>query len=180
MRVVAGSARGRSLKAPLGTDTRPTSDRVREAIFNALWSLDEIEDAVAVDLFAGSGALGIEALSRGASHVTFVEKSRAALAVIDDNLQICRLADRATVAPTDAMTYRFSEASPPTLVFADPPYAFIDWPTLLERLPEDVLLVAETGRALEVPEAWEIVRQQRYGSTWVTFTRLGPTAPAAG
>ena len=73
MRVVAGTARGRRLVAPAGRDTRPTSDRVRESIFNALHSLGAVEGATVVDLFAGSGALGIEALSRGAAHCTFVE-----------------------------------------------------------------------------------------------------------
>ncbi|MGH9002939.1 MAG: trehalose-6-phosphate synthase [Acidimicrobiia bacterium] len=79
MRVVAGSARGRALVAPPGGKTRPTSDRVREAVFNALWSRGVLDGAVAVDLFAGSGALGVEALSRGAAHVTFVDDDRAAL-----------------------------------------------------------------------------------------------------
>jgi len=86
MRVVAGSCRGRKIAAPAGTDTRPTSDRVREAIFNALGSMQVVENARVADLFAGSGALGIEALSRGAAHCTFVERNRKAREVIHGNL----------------------------------------------------------------------------------------------
>ena len=84
MRVVAGELRGRLFEAPPGLDTRPTTDKVREAVFNALGSLDLIRNAAVADLFAGSGGLGIEALSRGAAHVTFVERDRAALRVLRD------------------------------------------------------------------------------------------------
>src|SRR5438105_4298652 len=97
MRVVAGTARGIRLVAPPGRDTRPTSDRVREATFNALGSLGAIEDARVVDLFAGTGALGIEALSRGAAHATFVERERAAIDTIERNLAAARLAAVGTV-----------------------------------------------------------------------------------
>ena len=105
MRVVAGEARGRRLVAPEGTDTRPTLDRVREAVFNALASQDAIDGARVLDLFAGSGALGIEALSRGAAHATFVDTDRAARRVIDQNLAATGLADRAEVLGTDASTH---------------------------------------------------------------------------
>jgi 16S rRNA (guanine966-N2)-methyltransferase len=83
MRVIAGTARGRRLVAPTGSSTRPTSDRVREATFNALGSLGVVVDATVLDLFAGSGAMGIEALSRGAAHATFVDQDRAARAAIE-------------------------------------------------------------------------------------------------
>src|SRR3954462_2332786 len=88
MRIVAGPARGRKLVAPDSPTTRPTSDRVREAIFNTLFSLDDaVADATVLDLFAGSGALGFEALSRGAAHVTFVERDRRALPVLERNIE---------------------------------------------------------------------------------------------
>src|SRR3954452_20915171 len=98
MRVVAGTARGRPLRAPRGNDIRPTSDMVREAIFNSLTSMDAIADATVYDLFAGTGALGIEALSRGAAHVTFVDHDRTAIAAIEANLAATGLADRQAVA----------------------------------------------------------------------------------
>ena len=87
MRIVAGSARGRKLAAPDGPDTRPTSDRVREAMFNALYSLDDVvADATVLDLFAGTGALGLEALSRGAAHAVFVERNPRALRALEQNI----------------------------------------------------------------------------------------------
>ncbi len=97
MRVIAGTRGGRRLVAPDGADTRPTADRVREATFNALASLDALVDAEVVDLFAGSGAMGIEALSRGAAHATFVDDDRRAIEAVEANLAATGLADRATV-----------------------------------------------------------------------------------
>src|SRR5213078_2273851 len=102
MRIVAGAARGVRLDAPAGDGTRPTSDRVREAVFNTLFSLGGVEGKTVVDLFAGTGALGIEALSRGAEHATFVERDRAALECIEANLARAKLSDRATVRLADA------------------------------------------------------------------------------
>ena len=103
MRVVAGELRGRRIEAPPGTDTRPTTDKVREATFNALGSLDLVRDALVVDMFAGSGALGIEALSRGAAHCTFIERDRTALRTLRDNIDVLGLTDKARVVPGDAM-----------------------------------------------------------------------------
>src|SRR4051812_5284478 len=105
MRVVAGSARGIRLVAPSGTSTRPTSDRVREATFNALGSLGAVEDARVLDLFAGTGAMAIEALSRGAAHATFVDRDAAAVAAIHTNLETTHLVPLATVVRTDVMRY---------------------------------------------------------------------------
>ena len=101
MRVVAGTLRGRSIVAPDGDSTRPTTDRTREAVFNALASLDVVEDAVVVDLFAGSGAMGIEALSRGARRCTFIERDRRALAAIRTNVTKLGVSDRANVVAGD-------------------------------------------------------------------------------
>src|SRR4051812_34670940 len=125
MRVVAGSARGRRLRSPAGASTRPTADRVREATFNALSSLDAIDGAVVVDLFAGSGALGIEALSRGAEHVTFVDNDPKAIAVVRDNLAVTGLSDRATVVRGDALR-QLPMVGAVDLALLDPPYAFED------------------------------------------------------
>jgi 16S rRNA (guanine966-N2)-methyltransferase len=170
MRVVAGELRGRRIEAPPGTDTRPTTDKVREAVFNALGSLDVVRDAVVLDLFAGSGAMGIEALSRGAAEVVFVERDRAALRVLRDNLRSLGLEDRARVAQGDALA-RARDLSA-DLVLADPPYEFDGWPELLERLDAGVV-VAESGRALDAADGWTVIRAKRYGRTWVTFLERG-------
>lgn len=177
MRVVAGTARGRRLRTPDGASTRPTSDRVREAVFNALFSLDALRDALVVDLYAGSGAMGIEALSRGAAHAWFVESDRRALAVIDDNLDVLDLRDRATVVRSDVETALRGPASVIPdgldLVLADPPYAFDDWSDLFAlvapRLGPDALVVAESGAPIAVPTGWEKMRERTYGGTVITF-----------
>ncbi|RRD93504.1 16S rRNA (guanine(966)-N(2))-methyltransferase RsmD [Clostridiales bacterium COT073_COT-073] len=123
MRVVAGSARGIPLKAPKGDTVRPTVDRLKETLFNIIQN--EIYDRVILDVFAGSGALGIEALSRGASQAHFCEKNRAAMAVIEENLQKTRLTDKAITYFGDfslgfqKMQMNGSKAD---LIFLDPPY----------------------------------------------------------
>jgi 16S rRNA (guanine966-N2)-methyltransferase len=166
MRVVAGELRGRRIEGPPGTDTRPTTDKVREATFNALGSLDLVRDALVVDLFAGSGALGIEALSRGAAHCTFIERDRTALRTLRDNIDALDLSDRARVAPGDAMVLgRGVEAD---LVLADPPYGFDQWAELLDRVSAP-FVVAESGREIEPVDGWVIQRSKRYGRSWVTF-----------
>src|SRR3954471_16170376 len=132
MRVVAGSAGGRRLRAPKGTTTRPTSDRVRQSIFNSLDSMGAVEDARVADLFAGSGALGIEALSRGATHATFVDDDGAAVAVIRENLAGTGLAGpSATVVQGDVLRW-LATSDPVDLALADPPYTFDQWAELLE------------------------------------------------
>ena len=170
MRVIAGELRGRRLVAPTGSTTRPTSDRVREATFNALTSLDVLEDAQVLDLFAGSGALGIEALSRGARHCTFVERDRAALEALRDNLQRCGLGpDRAAVVVGDATAFVGSV----DLALVDPPYAFDGWEPLLGGLDADVA-VCESGAPIDVPGGWAVARQKAYGATVVTILRTEP------
>lgn len=170
MRVVAGSARGRPLVAPPGDRTRPTSDRVREAVFNALWSRGAVDGAVAVDLFAGSGALGVEALSRGAAHVTFVDRDRAALRAVRRNVESCDVAARATLeqAPVEAWLAGLAAGRRFDLAFCDPPYAFDAWSSLLAALPAD-LVVIESDRPIAPPAGWTLVRDGRYGGTWVGF-----------
>lgn len=168
MRVVAGSLRSRRIEAPPGTDTRPTSDRVREAVFNALASLDRVQDLHVLDLFAGSGALGIEALSRGAIHCSFVEQARPALQVLGANLQALDLADRATVVSMDVGRYLARSPDAVDLALADPPYAFDAWPALLAAVPAP-FLVAESDRPIAPGPGWETVRTRHYGTTHVTF-----------
>lgn len=174
MRVVAGSLRGRAIEAPEGDATRPTTDRAREALFNALNSLGAIDGAQVLDLYAGSGALGIEALSRGAASCTFVERDRRALDAIRSNISHLGIADRSKVVAGDVSTLlaglrRFD------LVLADPPYDFDDWGRLLSLiapcLASDALVVAESGRELAPSDEWKVVRSKRYGRAWVTFLR---------
>ena len=145
-------------------------------MFNALTSLDLVRDATVADLFAGSGGLGIEALSRGAAHVTFVERDRGALRVLRDNLRTLDLDGRTKVVAGDAVAIlRGLDAD---LVLADPPYDFDRWPELLAATRAD-FVVAEAGRALDTVEApgWTVTRTKRYGRTWVTFfERISPGA----
>src|SRR5437016_4554650 len=129
MRVVAGRFKGRTLQAPRGPDTRPTSDKVREALFSVLVS---VEGARVLDLFAGSGALGIEALSRGAAQATFVDDDERALASVRRNL--ANLDADADVRRTDALAFLRSKPGPFDLVFVDPPYSSA--PRLGQRLSE--------------------------------------------
>jgi 16S rRNA (guanine966-N2)-methyltransferase len=182
MRVVAGEAKGRRLKAPAGRATRPTSDRVREAIFDILGSLDVVEGATVADLFAGSGALGIEALSRGARRATFVDNDRAAIAVIRANLSVCGMdgPDRSGVVTGDVLTWA-ARAPATDLVLADPPYAFADWTDLAAALaPVAGLAVLEAGAALELGPAWRVLKEKHYGGTVVVVARpaLPPGGPA--
>ena len=169
MRVVAGELRGRRIAAPPGLDTRPTTDKVREAVFNALGSLDLVRDATVADLFAGSGALGIEALSRGAAHCTFVERDRTALRTLRDNVADLGLDDRSRIVAGDALVMVRGLAV--DIALADPPYDFDRWPELLASTSSP-FVVAEAGRALDGLEGiteWAVTRAKRYGRAWITF-----------
>ncbi|MEO6247297.1 MAG: 16S rRNA (guanine(966)-N(2))-methyltransferase RsmD [Sphingomicrobium sp.] len=122
MRIIAGEWRGRTIAAPVGDATRPTADRTRETLFSMLVSrLGSFEDLRVADLFAGSGALGLEALSRGAAHVTFIENDMVAVKVIQANLAKLGAADRAEVRLTSAL--KLPPAAPFDLILADPPYS---------------------------------------------------------
>jgi 16S rRNA (guanine966-N2)-methyltransferase len=172
MRVVAGALRGRNIKAPDGDATRPTTDRTREAVFNALASMDVIDDAVVLDLYAGSGAMGIEALSRGARRCTFIERDRRALDAVRANVTHLGLGDRSSVLAGDVMVSVVAQRGV-DLALVDPPYEFSDWPALLAAiavaLTPDAVVVAESGRDLGAPAGWTVLRSKRYGRTWVSF-----------
>ncbi len=125
MRIIAGQMRGRRLVAPKGTATRPTADRVREALFSRLATLDALVDAVVLDAFAGAGTLGLEALSRGARRVMFVEQDRAALAALNANIAALGVEGETSVVRADAFAAarRARPAGAPfSLLFLDPPY----------------------------------------------------------
>jgi 16S rRNA (guanine966-N2)-methyltransferase len=173
VRVVAGTARGRRLEAPEGTTTRPTGDRVREAVFNSLHSLGAIEEATVLDLYAGSGALGIEALSRGAARATFVDSDRRSIAAIEANLAATGLSQRAEVVRADAdsvLARAAAEGRRWDLALLDPPYSFDGWADLLTGVPAD-LVVVESDRSIEPPPGWGVVRERRYGGTLVAVLR---------
>ncbi|HEV3227166.1 MAG TPA: 16S rRNA (guanine(966)-N(2))-methyltransferase RsmD [Acidimicrobiales bacterium] len=176
MRVVAGTAGGRHLQAPSGHTTRPTSDRVREATFNALGSLGVVDGAELVDLFAGSGAMGIEALSRGGAHATFVDSDRRARRAIETNLQSTGLDDRAVVVGDDVLAFLRMTERRFDLALLDPPYAFDGWAEVLAALTADVA-VLESDRPIEPGGRWSVVRSRPYGTTVVTICRRNLADP---
>ena len=180
LRIVGGEARGRLIKAPPSRQTRPTADRVREAVFSILYS-QQAEMGPCLDLYAGSGALGIEALSRGAESACFVESDRAACQVIQDNLRTLAYQDRARVACQRVASFA---ASPPretfSLLFADPPYDLESQDAELEAvlsavtLTDDALLVYEHSKRRTPPERYGRLSQvltRRYGDTCITIYR---------
>jgi 16S rRNA (guanine966-N2)-methyltransferase len=173
VRIIAGSRKGHTIQAPKGLETRPTSDRVRENVFNivAPW----VEGARVLDLYAGSGAMGLEALSRGARLAVFVEADPDAVQAIERNLDKLRLTG-ATVLRRDAVSGLAQEVTAGRkydLVLADPPYAMTNYDSLARYLPrvlsDDGLLVLESGAKTE-PELLdlEVRTTRKYGSTRVT------------
>jgi 16S rRNA (guanine966-N2)-methyltransferase len=152
---------------------------VRGAIFNSLQGLVDVDGAAVGDLFAGTGAMGIEALSRGASRCTFVESAPSAVDVIKKNLHTTSFLDAATVVGADAVAWL---ARHPTarfdLVFADPPYAFDAWDAV--GGVDAGVLVAESDRDVDLGEAWRVLRTKQYGSTVVTLfvSRNSPRSPS--
>ncbi len=176
MRVVAGTAGGRRLSAPSSGAMRPTSDLMREAVFNALHSRSVVADAVVLDLFAGTGALGIEALSRGAAWATFVDCSTEWARLVEANLLACGFTDRAEVVVADGPNWLVANRGPWDLVLLDPPYSFDGWPALLGGpLVGSVtgMVVVESDREVDPGPSWNVGSTRRHGSTVVTL--LTPT-----
>ena len=172
MRIIAGSRKGARIFAPKGLDTRPTADRVREAAFNLLGP-GGAEDAQVLDLFAGSGAMGLEAMSRGAAHVTFVESDQEACRTINRNLDKLRF-DHATVLCQDALRALAGERRTYDLVLCDPPYDYDHArlaPHLKRLLTEDGVLVYESAGREDPPElpGLEVRTSRRYGSARLTL-----------
>ena len=174
MRVIAGVARGVPLVAPRGRGTRPITDRVKETLFGILG--EWVPEARVLDLYAGSGAIGIEALSRGATHATFVEKAPAALASLRTNLVRTRLGHLAHVEPHDVERFlRDPSGGPWDLVFLDPPYELraIVAPlrAVVPQLAPGATLVIKHFWRAEPPEVTglELARQRRFGETMLTF-----------
>ena len=169
MRVIAGSRKGHTIRAPRGADTRPTSDRVRENVFNIL---GPVEDAMVLDLYAGSGAMGLEALSRGAAGAVFVDDDRGAVETIERNLDKLRL--RATVLRRDAIAFLAAERRKYDLVLVDPPYdMYPDLEPQLARYLPPVLtgaavVVVETDARVQPELPFEQRTSRTYGQTRVT------------
>src|SRR4051812_47031571 len=192
MRIIAGQRRGHKFDGPRDRETRPTSDMVRESLFNILG--EAVEGLLVVDLFAGTGALGLEALSRGAERAIFVERNRENAALIRRNIATLRYGDRAQVVVADA--YRWARSfmpavAEPVLAFIDPPYAdYQDHPervtTLLaglsKSLPAGSIIASESSRKLDAEvlpdfDAWDI---RRYGGTQVAIRTIGPVEGSDG
>ncbi|WP_154697422.1 16S rRNA (guanine(966)-N(2))-methyltransferase RsmD [Lentzea guizhouensis] len=178
-RIVAGAAGGRRLKVP-PKGTRPTSERVREALFSSLEAMMDLDGARVLDLYAGSGALGFEALSRGAEHATFVESDKRAVEVLKSNAKDLGLAN-VTVVNRTAEAFVAGEGEEFDVVFADPPYAVGDEELakvlagVAPRLAGDAVLVVErASRSAEPP--WpggvEPLRAKKYGDTTVYWGRV--------
>lgn len=185
-RIIAGRHGGRRLAAPAGRGTRPTSDRVREALFNALDAMTDLDDARFVDLYAGSGAVGLEAMSRGASQVLLVEADPRAARTARDN--IAALGAGTTVRLVTARVAQFLASGPDEpydVVFADPPYAMAETElaAALTALvaqgwlaPEAVVVVERSSR--DAPPAWPDgitgLRGRRYGETTLWYATRAP------
>jgi 16S rRNA (guanine966-N2)-methyltransferase len=179
LRVISGTAGGLHLKSPKRHALRPTQDRIRQVIFSSL--AEVVPGARVLDLYAGTGSFGIEALSRGAASATFVEKEKEAIECIRENLTHCHL--KGNVRQADALAYL--DATPSErfdLIFADPPYTKSNGPLeedpLLQKvvpfLAQDALFVWEhyAGRQLQNAPHWEVIRHRTYGETGLTFLRF--------
>ena len=183
MRIIAGRHRGRRLVAPTGPATRPTADRVRQALFDMLWHAPwagraAVDGARVLDAFAGTGALGLEALSRGAAQATFLETDRTALQALRANVEACREAERCVVLPADA-TKPPRAPAPCTLAFLDPPYREGLVGRALQALAAagwiapGALVCAETGAdaAAAPPPGFMLLAERTHGAARVLCLR---------
>ncbi len=176
MRVITGSARGTRLNAPEGMDVRPTTDKVKESIFNIVQF--ELPDREILDLFAGSGQLGIEALSRGAAHATFVDSSERSLKFVRENLEKTHLTEKATVRKAECRQFLSTTRDTFDVAFLDPPYRkqMLDTvlPLLVPHMSEGGVILCETAAEEELPETVEnfkVYKEYRYGKIKLTVYR---------
>lgn len=182
LRIVSGKLRGRKLRTRKGQTARPTLEKTRESIFNILQSRCNLTEYEALDLFAGSGALGFEAFSRGAARVVFTEIDRAWFALLRSNIQLLSLGDHCSASMTDALRWlqKTSLTGPPKLFLLDPPYRSDLAQKTLDLLggrndvPEDSIIVLETTREKELvyPDRIRIFRQKIFGGTRVDFAGI--------
>ena len=178
MRIIAGEWRGRRLVAPAGMATRPTADRTRETLFSMLASrLGSFEGLRVADLYAGSGALGFEALSRGAAHATFIESDRAALKAIDANVMALGAAARISMRSMSATA--LPPADPFDLIFADPPYAAGSGTSVAKAVSKAgwlapagwMAIETQRGDRVTAPNGWEIDAERDVGRARLTLLR---------
>jgi 16S rRNA (guanine(966)-N(2))-methyltransferase RsmD len=178
MRVTGGIGRGRRLKVPSGSRVRPTSDKVKQALFNILG--ERVADALFLDLYTGAGGIGIEALSRGARKVVFVDSSRESLEVVKHNLEQTAFVDRSQTSLSRAETFLKRQSGPYDIVFLDPPYAEELQP-LLELVAAsgvvkpDGIVIAEHFRKQSSPAnagRLSLYREARYGDTVLAFYKI--------
>ena len=178
MRIISGSARGRKLKEPQGLDTRPTTDKVKESLFNIIQF--ELEGRRVLDLFAGTGQMGIECLSRGAASAVFVDQRREAAALVRENVKLCGFTDRSRVAQEDALSFLSVCREKFDVVFLDPPYQSglleksLKLLTQFDILREHGIIVCESGMewAIPTPEPpYEAGREYRYGQIKLSLCR---------
>lgn len=176
MRIIAGKYKGRQLFSAKNRSIRPTTDRVKEYIFSILE--DYIKDCRVLDLFAGTGSLGLESLSRGASNVTFVENSFQSIKVLKKNLMRVKVIEPYTIVLKNALTFLRQNKEPFDLIFADPPFKWNHYIELLplsflpENLSEYGIFVLESERTQEIEwetNIYEILRQKKYDRSLVTF-----------
>jgi 16S rRNA (guanine(966)-N(2))-methyltransferase RsmD len=178
MRIITGSARGRKLKTLEGLDVRPTTDKVKEAIYSSIQF--EVEGATVLDLFSGSGQMGIEALSRGASMCYFVDKSRASIDCTKDNIDLCGFTKQARIFNIDSVDFARSTTQKFDIVIIDPPYSkgIIEQvlPLLENKLNQGAKVVCEHERGLTLPENFgelHFIKKRSYGKTEVTTYMYG-------
>lgn len=176
MRVITGTAKGRRLITLEGEDIRPTSDKVKGAIFNSIQF--DIEGRTVLDLFAGSGSLGIEALSRGAKKAVFVDLSRDAVRVVNENLEHCKLKNNATVFNGDSLSYLKTTREKFDIIFIDPPYrkqlAQKALSLVKNVINDGGIIVCETGFDEDVPEQigdYIVSKSDKYSKTKLTIYR---------
>lgn len=181
MRIIGGTARGRQLKTPTGQDIRPTSDKVRLAIFNALFSRGGVGDKVVVDAFCGTGALGCEALSHGAKKCFFFDVSKTSLTLAKDNAAALNFSDRSEFILKDAAKIgpRPSSAPPVDIIFLDPPYRkglvqpALDALMSGQWIAKDALFIIETESEAPPPTGYgDLIFDKTYGETRVIFLRF--------
>lgn len=178
MRVIAGEARGRKLKSGKGTKARPTTDMVKEALFNNLGA--RVPDSNFLDLFAGFGGIGIEALSRGATKAVFVEEDSKHVAIIKENLEMTKLDEWATVLKGDVIKVLQTLNEKFDIIFVDPPYESGLYEKTLEMVqarsllhPDGVLILEHnTGLPPVIPDYFEVIKTKTYGETVLTIIGL--------
>jgi len=186
MRIVSGKLRGRNIATPSGKNTRPTSDQTRESIFNILAHADwapPLEGAIVTDIFAGSGALGLEAISRGAEFCLFVETEPKARGAIRENVEKMGLFGCTRLHRHDATKLKIAPGNlrgPFTHIFMDPPYNKGMWKPVLGRLKEhgliaeDGVIILEESKDAEIdPRGFEVLADKRWGAARVLFLKLG-------